>query len=126
MQKNISRLSFGSREIAERFVSGGDGAVDVGDGVRGRKEHRLELRRWDVYAASKHAMEKFGELRRVGGASLVGVAHLLRAEEHREQRAGAIDASGLAGFLERVAKARVEARAGGVERGIRIALFQDA
>src|ERR1700676_1176519 len=47
VQKNISRVSLGSREIPNRFVGGGHSAVDIGVGVCGRKKHRFELRRWD-------------------------------------------------------------------------------
>ena len=72
------------------------------------------------------AVEKFGELRRVGGASLVGVAHALGTEEHRQQRSGAIDASRLSGFFQCVAKSGFEARAGGVECGVRIGLLENA
>src|SRR5580704_2737967 len=90
--------------------------------MRGREKHSLELRRRNIYPAIDHPVEKPGELRRVAGASLVGIAHAIGSEEHRQQRAGAINASGLAGFFKRVAKAEFKACASSVECSVRICL----
>ena len=62
-------------------------------------------------------MEIFRELGGVGASRFIGVADLLAAEKHRQQRARAIDASRLIVFRERVAQPRFEPRTGSFELG---------